>query len=281
MSEHNWGYEGHGDQVRASADPGASGTITIDRQLQYVPLVSATAETRTLARPTRKGVVCFIFFETDGGDITLTVTGGYDAAGSTTKTLNTAGQLLMFVSRAIGTTYSWELVSETVPGGGNLITEAGVGITSGTGTVYQSSVTEVGGIIITRILLDVTGLDSSGTADDIIGKSTGGAAHLGRITTAQNGTIFGGRITCLEVPLTGDPDIDFYAADEATGVFDDAVGATLTETKLINTGDWTLETDTLTALPAANQYLYAVAGATDDATYTAGQFLIELYGYRA
>lgn len=154
----------------------------------------------------------------------------------------------------------------------------GPGITAGTGTVYKTSVTRTGEIIKTEILLDLTGLDSSGTAGDIIGDAAGGAAHLGQITKERNGTIFAGTIRCLEVPTGGDPDVDFYAATEATGVFDGAVSS-LAETQLINTGDWTLEEDTLTSLPADGQYLYAAAGATDDATYTAGKFLITLYGY--
>jgi hypothetical protein len=160
-----------------------------------------------------------------------------------------------------------------------LTTGAGVGITNGTGTVYESGITTAGSIVTTRILLDLTGLDSSGTAGDIIGVAAGGAAQLGQFTTAQNGTIFGGRITCLEVPTGGDPDVDFWTADEATGAFDTAISTLTGEVQLVNTGDWTLETDTMTNLPGANQYLYATAGATDDATYTAGKFLIEVYGY--
>ncbi len=159
--------------------------------------------------------------------------------------------------------------------------DPGVGISGGTGTVFKSSVLSLGGIITTQIILDLTGLDSSGTAGDIIGLSTGGAAHLGDITAARNGTIFGGTIRCLEVPTGGDPDVDFWSANEATGAFDAAITGLTGEAQLINTGDWTLEEDTLTALPTDGQYLYAVTGATDDATYTAGKFLITLYGYEA
>jgi hypothetical protein len=161
---------------------------------------------------------------------------------------------------------------------GKLAVLAGPGITGGTGTVYETGVQKVGDIFITRILLDLTGLDSSGTGGDIIGLAAGGAAHLGQITAARNGTIFAGTIRCLEVPTGGDPDVDFWAADEATGAFDTAISTLTNEAQLINTGDWTLEEDTLVAFPAANQYLYAVAGATDDAIYTAGKFLITLYG---
>jgi hypothetical protein len=39
--------------------------------------------------------------------------------------------------------------------------EAGTGITTGSGTLYRSSVQRVGGIITTRILIDLTGLRST------------------------------------------------------------------------------------------------------------------------
>ncbi len=160
-----------------------------------------------------------------------------------------------------------------------LATEGGAGVV-GDAETYATGIQEVGGIVITRILIDLTGLDSSGTAGDIIGDLAGGAAHIGQITTAKNGTLVGGTMQCLEVPTAGDPDVDIWAANEATGIFDDAIAGLTGEAQLINTGDWTLETDTMTSLPAADQYLYLTTGATDDATYTAGKFLITLYGVR-
>lgn len=166
----------------------------------------------------------------------------------------------------------------TAPGAQDLSAEAGVGITAGVGTIYESSVTRAGGIITTRILIDITGLNHGGTAGDIIGVDGTGVAHLGRITTARCGTIIAGRMTCFEAPLTGDPDIDLYSATEGTGVEDVGIG-TLTETQLINAGAATAGAeDVMTALPAAGSYLYLVGQGAAGATYTAGIFLIELYG---
>src|SRR5688572_20300473 len=56
----------------------------------------------------------------------------------------------------------------TIPGelaldGNTMATEAGAGITGGTGTVYKSSTVKIGGIIRTSILIDLTGLGSSTT----------------------------------------------------------------------------------------------------------------------
>ena len=155
---------------------------------------------------------------------------------------------------------------------------AGVGITDGVGAVHETGVQKIGGTIITRILLDLTGLNSSGTLNDVIGEMNGGAAYLGQITEAMNGTIIAGTVRCLEVPTGGDPDVDFWAANEDTGEFSTLITSLTGEAQLINTGDWTLEEDTMIALPADGQYLYATAGATDNAKYTAGKFLITLYG---
>lgn len=162
--------------------------------------------------------------------------------------------------------------------GPTLATEAGAGFTSGTGTIYKSSVFNAGGIITTRILVDLTGLNDF-AAGDIIGKSAStAAAHIGQITAARNGTIFSVRMTCLELPAGGDVDIDLYSATEGTGAPDSAISV-LTETQLINSGDWTAGAVKLADTVAANQYLYLVNGDTTAGTYTAGKYLIELFGY--
>ncbi len=179
-----------------------------------------------------------------------------------------------------GTALSCSFVPVT-PVGQSLTTGAGAGITSGVGAVYKSDVWQSGGIIYTNILVDLTGLASSTTDLDIIGVGSS-AAHLGQLTAAQNGTIYGGRMTCLEVPAGGVTDIDLYWATEGTGVFDGLVTA-LTETALITAGAaWTLALAKAIADPVgiANGYLYLTAGAAGTpATYTAGKFLLELFGY--
>lgn len=140
-----------------------------------------------------------------------------------------------------------------------------------------------GTLVTTRIVVDLTGLVGSATDLDIIG-NTGGAAsaHWGQITTALNGTMIGGQITCLEVPAGGADDIDFYSATVSTGAQDVDV-TTLTETALVTAGGaWASGTvKGMTGLPAANDYLYIVNGEAAGGTFTAGKFLIELFGYVA
>jgi hypothetical protein len=159
--------------------------------------------------------------------------------------------------------------------------EAGTGITTGTGTIYRSSVQRVGGIITTRILIDLTGLRSTGGADIIGVNGTALVCHIGQITAAQNGTILTGSMECFEAPAGGDPDINIHSATEGTGVEDAAI-STLDETLLVNAGDATLGSKVFfAAVPAADEFLYLTTGAATDADYSAGKLFIELMGYEA
>jgi len=162
---------------------------------------------------------------------------------------------------------------------GNAANPAGNGITSGTGTIVKNSVERNGGLIKTTILIDMTGLTSSATNTDIIGKENAAACFLTQITGKVNGTIIAGTMTCVELPAGGDTDIDLYSAVEATGT-EDALVTALTETVLhANAGAWALSTSkALTAWPAANEYLYLTVGGTTAGNYTGGRFLIELIG---
>jgi hypothetical protein len=162
-----------------------------------------------------------------------------------------------------------------------LSVEAGAGITTGSGTIYRSSVQRVGGIITTRILIDLTGLRSTGGADIIGVNGTALVCHIGQITAAQNGTILTGSMECFEAPAGGDPDINVHSASEGTGVEDGLISG-LTETLLVNAGDATLGSKVFFAAPpAADEFLYLTTGAATDADYSAGKLFIELMGYEA
>ena len=143
-----------------------------------------------------------------------------------------------------------------------LATEAGTGITGGTGTIYRSSVQRLGGVITTTILIDLTGLRSTASGDIIGVDGTSNPCHIGQITAAQNGTIIAGSMECFEAPLTGDPDINVFSATEGTGTEDSPISG-LTETQLVDAGDATLGSNVIfTALPAADEFLYLTLGST-------------------
>ena len=160
---------------------------------------------------------------------------------------------------------------------------AGTGITTGTGTVYAGSAVKVGGVYSTSILMDLTGLASSGSGD-IIGKAATANSNIGQITAANNGTILTGQLNVYEAPAGGDPDIDLWYADEATGTEDAAITGLTNQTQLMNNGDLTagsIDYFTAGTVPAADKYLYLVTGAATDGNYSAGRLLIEMWGYDA
>jgi hypothetical protein len=174
----------------------------------------------------------------------------------------------------------------TVNSGIKMATEAtgGAGI-EGTAAVYitqvnrlKSDVATNVNIVKTTIMIDLTGLKDGGTAGDIVGKDGSGVAFIGRVTAANQGSVFGVTMTCLETPAGGSTDIDLFSATEGTGVNDTAIGD-LTETQIINAGAASAGTMVAGGDIAANQYLYLVSQGTGDATYTAGRFLIEITGF--
>ena len=158
----------------------------------------------------------------------------------------------------------------------------GTGISTGSGTLFKGSILRMGDVIETTIVIDLTGLNSGDADGDIIGVAGTANCHLGRITAAGNGTVFAGSMQCVETPAGGEPDIDLFSATESTGT-EEALVTGLTETALLTAAaDWTgvLAPKSLTAMPAANSYLYlAASGGATNATYTAGKFVIKLYGY--
>ena len=166
---------------------------------------------------------------------------------------------------------------------GNLLTDMtpGTGISTGTNTICEHSVIKVGGIFKTTILLDMTGLNDGDAADDVIGKDGDTAnCHIGEIIAAVNGTIIMGQMTCLELPATGDVDIDLWGTvAEATLAQDVDIATGTGEVICLNAGDWTLNLrQDLTGMPGPG-HLYLVSGSIGtDANYSAGRFLIELWG---
>ena len=180
---------------------------------------------------------------------------------------------------------AWEEIGASVTPtslGSTTSMTAGTGITTGTGTVYQSRVTQIGNIIKTDIFVDLTGLNSGGTDGDIIGVNATANSHFGQWTTAVNGTYFRGQMSCAELVAGGEPDIDVYSATLATGTEDVAIsGITGQVVLLAAAADWTQGmTKPFTGILAPDKYLYLVAsGGATDATYTAGMFVLEFWGY--
>ncbi len=176
----------------------------------------------------------------------------------------------------------------TVTSGDKMAVEAtaSAGI-EGTAAVYVTQVTRLKSdvstnvnIVKTSIMIDLTGLKDGGTAGDIIGKDGSGVAFIGQVTAANQGTVFGVTMTCVETPAGGSADIDLFSATEGTGVNDTAIGD-LTETQIINSGSLSAGSLVAGGDIAADQFLYLVSQGTGDATYTAGRLMIEILGFDA
>lgn len=136
------------------------------------------------------------------------------------------------------------------------------------------------GIIITQTKIDLTGLASVATANDVIGLAAGGAAYIGRNVVAKNGIIFKVEFSCIETPAGGDNDVNVVANSSAVLAYDGAGGTTY----LSNSGDLLAGQTIQNLVPAltADHYFYLTAGTGDTAaTYTAGQYILTTYGHAA
>jgi len=96
-------------------DPGAGQSIVPDRQFGLVPLVTAGAEARTLRQPTKAGVYITLMLVTDGGDCTVTITGGYNQDDDTTYVFEDVGQSLPLVSIKEGASFYWRIAGLADP----------------------------------------------------------------------------------------------------------------------------------------------------------------------
>ncbi len=291
-------------------DPGYSATesartIVINKDGGVCPIVTTgTGDTRTLRRPTKAGIVGTLVLYEDGGDLTLTVTGGYNADADTAIVFDDAGDFVRFASIDVGGTYYWRVIAHegtdaAVEEGAfdslsattftlNSLTLAlsaamapGVGWVAGQTNANTYNIVRTGGLIKTEIFIDMTGLNGTGSAGDIIGDDGNVEyCHFGQITAALNGTLVGGRISCFETPAGGNDDVDFWSCIEDDGQNDEGLAGSMTgEVQHLNHGAWAAgEVATLTTVPVADRYLYLAAGAATDADFSAGMFLIELWG---
>ena len=172
-----------------------------------------------------------------------------------------------------------------VSGGTTVSTSYGAGaISTGSGAIGapRYSRTTVGDVIVTTILVDLTGLTvKGGNAGDAIGVGTD-PAYIYKNVVNENGIIFKQEIACLELPAAGSgtitTDINLAWNSAATIDYDEAVG-TGSEINTAGLVAGQVVSDETAAL-TANHYAYLTEGdtAASDGTHNAGQILITLYG---
>ena len=148
-------------------------------------------------------------------------------------------------------------------------------------------VSKVNGEIITTILIDIEDLYVGGATGDIIGENGVAAAYITQITTAVNGIVYKAEMSCIEVPAGTNTIADIDLSANSNSLAEDAtVQSAGTPTAIITSGAaWTAGMSRTSAVGAdftnlVNDYLYIVAGTNTQSggQYTAGKFVIKLYG---
>jgi hypothetical protein len=161
-------------------DPGYNATeelrtITINKDGGVCPVVTTgTGDTRTLRQPTKAGIVGTVVLYTDAGDLTLTVTGGYNADADTAITFDDAGDFVRFMSINVGGTYYWRVIAQE---GTNAAAED---LTVDQLTATTSTITD---LTATSLKLAVTAVAAAGS---LIGEGGSLVAGLNVVSAADN-----------------------------------------------------------------------------------------------
>lgn len=240
----------------------------------YKNVVRALGAAMNKSMPSNDGFVVFADEEADNATITgaATKTGGveydknYNNCSPDSSTLTAGGGSVQITSDGDSTgTYTFQ-----------------TGIT-GTGVAPAYRRWTENGIIVTQFKIDLTGLTAHGaTANDVIGiKSATPVAYLYQNVVADNGIIFRTEMSCIEmVAGAGSLDeVNLVWNSSGTLVYSNAGGTTYG----IDSGTWAAGITKVFegAVPTANHYAYLTEGTTDgdDTVFTAGQFIITLYGH--
>lgn len=162
---------------------------------------------------------------------------------------------------------------------------------AGTGAPERSSnVGEVNSEIITTFFIDLatvsTTSTSSATPDEAIGVTGGGAAYITQITEAVNGVVYAAELICVETPAGGATGVGLSSSVSATAEQgDDATGTEQITDTAQQKGDRTqINFVNPTANPVHssgipdNRYLYLYHDGSGAGDYTAGKFVLRLYG---
>ena len=100
----------HNQYTATIVDPGNAGAIPVT-QSGHVDLVTAGAETRTLAAPSAAGQVMAVSFKTRVGNCVVTCATGFNGTGNNTATFDTAGDLLTLLAIYVGANLRWRVMA--------------------------------------------------------------------------------------------------------------------------------------------------------------------------
>jgi len=93
------------------ADPADAGAIPVGEGSGSVPLVSAGAETRTIADPVYAGQILNLGFHTDGGDCVVTTASPVNQTGNNTLTFADVGDNIVLIGSPDGADIEWRVLA--------------------------------------------------------------------------------------------------------------------------------------------------------------------------
>jgi len=183
-----------------------------------------------------------------------------------------------------GTTFS----AATVTGKSQLL--GGSGAVSGSTTAPTTKITDLNGEFITTITMDLTHLSSSGDDGKIVGNEEAAEdgtapAYLLKWNEDTMGVAYKVELSCIELPAGNGTFLDFNLETDDAEL--EAGGDPSTNNAVILEMNGNIaKNQTVQVLSCSigdDQFLYltngAAPGATGDAQYSAGMFVIKFYGH--
>lgn len=160
------------------ADPGDGGVITVSGDLQICEMTSTTTETRTLSNPTKAGIRLVLRLYSDGGDIVVGASNGFNTALALHATFADAGDMLSLISVTTSTGYRWQTLDGIT---GPQIATVTTTTTSTTTATTTGTATNTG--TLTKTATDT--LTKTNTATNTLTKT---ATDTGTLTTTNSGS---------------------------------------------------------------------------------------------
>tara|TARA_Y100000592_G_C5458024_1_gene312424 strand:+ start:419 stop:1333 length:915 start_codon:yes stop_codon:yes gene_type:complete len=162
-------------------------------------------------------------------------------------------------------------------------TDPGAGFSTLAYTANTGLVGQINGEITTSIFIDLEarGISSGTTANDALGIATNSnPAFFTSVSYGVNGIVYAGELICVEAPTGGDTSIGIAAntadvapdANAVTGGGGHTLVTPATQTRGLRTAF------TMPAGGIQLDKLYLIQGGNTDDAYTAGKFIIRLFG---
>tara|TARA_B100001094_G_scaffold184497_1_gene178729 strand:+ start:1302 stop:1868 length:567 start_codon:yes stop_codon:yes gene_type:complete len=152
----------------------------------------------------------------------------------------------------------------------------------------ESFVAKINEEFITTILIDIEDLYSTSTVGGAIGENSGTNSYITRLSTDVNGVIYKAEMGCIETPAgtNAETDIVLAAISAAPDTGDDVTRGSGYQILVDLAGAWAIGKSMDAGLSTNygdlnNKYLFLHGGASAvrGGQYTAGKFVIKLYGY--